>query len=88
MLLTSVLNNLVYYSLNSSHMCIEIVYTSDQQNVEIEIVYISAQIHDVRTIKEKQLFVIYFPNVDMLMIKGKHCFAMFQILASNLGFMC
>ena len=43
MLLTSILNNLVYYSLNSSHMCIEIVYTSDQQNVEIEIVYTSDQ---------------------------------------------
>ena len=40
------------------------------------------------TIKGKQLFAIYFPNVDFLMIKGKHFFAIFQVLASNLGFMC
>ena len=64
------LNNLVYYSLNSSHMCIEIVYTSDQNNVEIEIVYTSTQTHDFRTIKGKHFFAIYFPNVDLLMIKG------------------
>ena len=69
-------------------MCIEIVYTSDQNNAEIEKVYIAAQTHDFRTIKGKQFFAIYFPNVDFLMIKGKHFFAIFQVLASNLGFMC
>ena len=69
-------------------MCIEIVYTSDPNNVEIEIVYISAQIHDFRTIKGQQFCAIYFPNVDILMIKGKRTFAIFQVVAINLGFMC
>ena len=64
------LNNLVYYSLNSSHMCIEIVYTSDQNNVEIEIVYTSTQTRDFRTIKGKQFFVTYFPNVVFLWSRG------------------
>ena len=39
-------------------------------------------------IKGKQIVDIYFPNVDILMIKGKQLFAIFQVLASNLGFMC
>ena len=33
--------------------------------------------HDFRTIKGKQVFAIYFPNVDFLMIKGKHIFAIY-----------
>ena len=37
-------------------------------------------------IKGKQVFAIYFPNVDVLMIKGKIVFAIFQVLASILGF--
>ena len=37
-------------------------------------------------IKGKQIFAIYFPSVDILMIKGKHNFVIFQVLASNLGF--
>ena len=61
--------------------------TSAKKNVEIEKVYTSAQIHDLRTIKGKQVFAIYFRNVDMLMIKGKQTFTIFQVLASNLGFM-
>ena len=43
---------------------------------------------DFLMIKGKQIFAIYFPNVDFLMIKGKQHFAIFQVLASNLGFMC
>ena len=39
-------------------------------------------------IKGKQMFAMYFPNVDILMIKGKQIFVIFQVLASNLGFMC
>ena len=39
-------------------------------------------------IKGKQMFAIYFPNVDLLMIKGKQMVVIFQVLASNLGFMC
>ena len=58
-------------------MCIEIVSTSDQNNVEIEIGYTSTQTHDDRTIKGKHLFAIYFPNVDFLMIKGRHMFAIY-----------
>ena len=79
-------------------MCIEIVYTSDQNNVEIEIVYTSGQKmlkskkftllpkYDFRTIKGKHIFAIYFPNADFLMIKGKHLFVIFQVLVSILGF--
>ena len=62
------------------------VYTSGQTNVEIEKVYTSTQIHDLRTIKGKHVVVIYFPNVDLLMIKGKHVFVIFQVLTSILGF--
>ena len=58
-------------------MCIEIVYTSDQNNAEIEIVYTSTQTHDFRTIKGKHLFAIYFPNVDCLMVKGKQIVAIY-----------
>ncbi len=43
---------------------------------------------DILMIKGKQMFATYFPNVDILMIKGKHLFVIFQVLASNLGFMC
>ena len=43
---------------------------------------------DILMIKGKQFVVTYFPNVDILMIKGKHFFVIFQVLASNLGFMC
>ena len=62
-------NSLHFWSKNVE---IEIVYASDQKNVEIEIVYTSAQIHDFRTIKRKHTFAVYFPNVDVLMTKGKH----------------
>ena len=43
---------------------------------------------DILMLKGKQIVAIYFPNVDILMIKGKQTFTIFQVLASNLGFMC
>ena len=43
---------------------------------------------DCLMIKGKQMFAIYFPNDDVLMTKGKQIFIIFQVLASNLGFMC
>ena len=58
-------------------MCIEIAYTSDQNNVEIEKVYTSTQTHDFRTIKGKHFLLFLFPNVDCLMIKGKQNFAIY-----------
>ena len=39
--------------------------------------YTSAQIHEFRTIKGKQMFAIYFPNAKFLMIKGKQMFAIY-----------
>ena len=55
--------------------------TLDSQLVKIETVYTSAQIYSTRCSndysKGKQHFVIYFPNVDILMIKGKLIFAIY-----------
>ena len=65
------------YTSDQNNVEIEIVYTSGQTDVEIEKVYTSAQIHDFRTIKGKHSFAIYFPNVDCLMIKGKQFFAIY-----------
>ena len=76
----------IVYTSGQQHVEIEKVYTSGQQNVEIEKVYTSAQTHDFRTTKGKHSFAIYFPNVDLLMIKGKRFFVIFQVLANILGF--
>ena len=46
------------YTSDKENVEIEIAYTSGETNVEIEKVYTSAQIHDFRTIKGKQVFAI------------------------------
>ena len=78
---------------------IEQVYISDQQNAEIEIAYTSAQkttkskkftllpkYKNVERLRENICLLFIFQMTMFWWLKGKHIFAIFQVLASILGF--